>query len=190
MGIIERDDQPVGGADVSPDDARVLTILEMLQARQRVSGPELAARIEVDVRTLRRYIALLQELGIPIEAERGRYGAYRLRPGFKLPPLMVTESEGVALTLGLLLAQRLGLAAAEPAVDDMLAKLQRVMPRPLRERVEDIQDALSLDLPAPTIAPAANVLVTFSTATRQCCRIRMRYRSRSRAEETERTVDP
>jgi len=77
---------------------RVLTILEVLQARGRVSGPELATHIDVDIRTLRRYIALLQELGIPIAAGRGRYGAYQLRLGFKLPPLMVGEDEALAVS--------------------------------------------------------------------------------------------
>src|SRR5687767_9627859 len=96
---------------------RVLTVLELLQARGRMSGPELAARLEVDTRTVRRYITMLQDLGIPVEAERGRYGTYRLRPGFKLPPLLFTDDEALALTLGLLLARRLELAMAAPAVE-------------------------------------------------------------------------
>ena len=69
---------------------RVLTVLEMLQSRQRVTGAEIAERLEVHIRTVRRYIAMLEELGIPVAAERGRYGAYRLLPGYKLPPLMLT----------------------------------------------------------------------------------------------------
>src|SRR5437867_13263443 len=66
---------------------RVLTVLELLQSHQRLSGPDIAERLEVNTRTVRRYITMLQDLGIPVEAERGRYGTYRLRPGFKLPPL-------------------------------------------------------------------------------------------------------
>lgn len=58
---------------------RVLTVLELLQSRQHISGPELAAHLEVDTRTVRRYITLLQDLGIPVEAERGRYGSYLVR---------------------------------------------------------------------------------------------------------------
>jgi biotin operon repressor len=58
---------------------RVLTVLELLQSRQRISGPELATRLEVDTRTVRRYIMMLQDLGVPVEAERGRYGSYRRR---------------------------------------------------------------------------------------------------------------
>src|SRR5919205_2603078 len=107
---------------------RVLTVLELLQAHERMSGPELARRLEVDVRTIRHYITLLQDLGIPIESERGRYGAYRLRPGFKLPPLMFTEDEAVAPTLGLLAVRRLGLAAVAPPVDGAPAQVHRLNP--------------------------------------------------------------
>ena len=84
---------------------RVLTILELLQAHQQLSGPELARRLEVSTRSVRQYITQLQDLGIPIEASYGCHGGYRLRPGFKLPPLMFNEDEAVALTLGLLLGR-------------------------------------------------------------------------------------
>src|SRR5689334_14303765 len=95
---------------------RVLTVLELLQSHQQMGGPELAQRLEVNVRTVRRYITMLQDLGIPVEGERGRQGAYRLRPGFRLPPLMFTEDETLAVTLGLLAARKLGLTVAAPAV--------------------------------------------------------------------------
>src|SRR5439155_25647472 len=72
---------------------RVLTVLELLQAHRQMSGPRLAERLGVDVRSVRRYITMLQDFGIRIEAERGRYGNYRLMRGFKLPPLMLTEDE-------------------------------------------------------------------------------------------------
>lgn len=70
---------------------RVLAVLELLQAHGRMSGTELARRVQVDGRTLRRYIARLEEIGVPITAERGRFGAYSLVAGFKLPPMMFTE---------------------------------------------------------------------------------------------------
>ena len=78
---------------------RVLAALELLQVHRRLSGAELAARLEVDRRTVRRYITMLQDLGIPIDAEQGRHGGYRLRPNFKLPPLMFTEDEALGLAL-------------------------------------------------------------------------------------------
>src|SRR5262245_48115208 len=113
---------------------RVLTVLELLQSRERVTGAEIAERLEVHIRTVRRYIAMLEELGIPIEAERGRYGAYRLLPGYKLPPLMFTPEEALATMLGLLAVRRLGLAATAPGVEGAIAKWERVLPLPLRDK--------------------------------------------------------
>src|SRR6266853_133411 len=95
---------------------RVLTIIELLQSRHQLSGPEMAQRLEVNARTVRRYMTMLQDLVFPVEAVRGRHGSYRLRPGFKLPPLMFSEDEALSLTLGLLVARRLGLTSAVAAV--------------------------------------------------------------------------
>ncbi|HEY2200415.1 MAG TPA: HTH domain-containing protein, partial [Solirubrobacteraceae bacterium] len=66
---------------MSHPTTRVLTVLELLQSRARLSGTELAERLDVDPRTVRRYVSALQELGVPVESESGRYGGYRLRPG-------------------------------------------------------------------------------------------------------------
>ena len=79
---------------------RVLTVLEILQAREHVSGAELARRLEVNLRTVQRYVARLQDLCIPVEAMRGVGGHYRLKPGFRLPPLMFTDEEAFALDAG------------------------------------------------------------------------------------------
>lgn len=128
---------------------RVLTVLEMLQARGSASGPDLAARLEVDLRTIRRYIVMLQEMGIPIESRPGRYGGYRLRPGFRLPPLMLADDEALAVTLGLLFARRFGLTGAAPATEGALAKIERVLPAALRAQVHALDDALILDWPRP-----------------------------------------
>jgi len=171
---------------------RVLTVLELLQAHRQMSGPKLAERLEVDVRSVRRYITMLQDLGIPIEAERGRYGNYRLMRGFKLPPLMLTEDEALALTLGLLAAKRLGLTIAAPAVEGALAKIDRVLPEALRERVQAVQETLVLDSISTdrySSSPESSVVLTLSIATQQEKRIWMRYQS-SQAAETERAVDP
>jgi predicted DNA-binding transcriptional regulator YafY len=168
---------------------RVLTVLELLQAHERISGPELARRLEVDVRTIRHYITLLQDLGIPIEAERGRYGAYRMRPGFKLPPLMFTEDEAVALTLGLLATHRLGLMVAAPATAGALAKVERVLPAAVRERVQALQDALVIEMPHSYTPPESAVVVAFSTAAQQRRRVQFGYRS-WRDDPSERAIDP
>jgi predicted DNA-binding transcriptional regulator YafY len=168
---------------------RVLATLELLQSHARLTGAELARRLEVDPRTARRYIEMLQDLGIPVEAERGRYGAYSLRPGYKLPPLMFSEDEALALTLGLLAARGLGLAAAAPAVEGALAKVERVMPASLRERVRAVEETLVLDVGRSGTAPAGAVVVTLSAAARERRRVWMRYRS-ARSEETQRGFDP
>ena len=168
---------------------RVLAVLELLQAHQRLSGPELAERLEVDLRTVRRYVTMLQDLGIPVEGERGRHGGYRLRPGFKLPPLMFTDDEALAVTLGLLAARRLGLAVTAPAVEGALAKLERVLPPAVRQRVAAVQEALVTDLAPPAEAPASAVVATLSVAAQEGRRVWLRYGS-ARGEETERAVDP
>src|ERR1051326_7037648 len=174
---------------MSHPTVRLLTMLELLQAHSRITGAELAERLDLDPRTVRRYIAMLQEWGIPILAQRGRYGAYRLMPGFKLPPLMLTEDEALALTLGLLVVRRTGLALPAPAVEGALAKVERVLPVALRQRVQAVQEAVFLYLAPPRDAPAQEVVVTLSTAVQAQRQVLLRYCS-AQGEETERQFDP
>ena len=168
---------------------RVLTVLELLQTHGRLGRADLAARLGVGERSVRRYIIMLQEMGIPVVGERGRYGGYRLLPGFKLPPLMFTEDEALAVVLGLLAARHLGLAAAAPAVEGALAKVDRVLPAALRERVGAVGETLVLDLRPADVAPASATVIALGAAARQGRRVRLRYRARDRAE-TERAFDP
>lgn len=167
---------------------RVLTILEMLQSRRRLSGPELAARLEVNTRTVRRYITMLQDLGFPIEAERGRHGFYQLRPGFKLPPLMFTEEEALAITLGLLAARRLGLTVTASAVEGALAKIERVLPPMLQDRVRAVQETLSLTFPPASTHPTSEMLLTLCGAAQQEQRVYLRYQD-WQGKESAREVD-
>jgi len=168
---------------------RVLAVLEMLQTHNRLSGAEIARRLEVDIRTARRYITMLQDLGIPIVAERGRYGAYSLEPGFKLPPMMFTNDEALALALGLLAARQLGLAEAAPAVESAQAKLERVIPLDLKQRVRALMETVVLDLQQPDTAPAGQVMIAISEAARERRRLHLHYHS-SQADDTERDFDP
>src|SRR5258708_6500551 len=85
---------------------RVLTVLELLQTRGRMTGAEIAQQLDVDRRTVRRYIARLEEMGVPITAEQGRDGGYMLVAGFKLPPMMVPDDRALALSRGLLVRRR------------------------------------------------------------------------------------
>ena len=157
---------------------RVLTVLELLQTHGRMSGTELAARLEVDVRTLRRYIARLDELGIPVTAERGRHGHYSLVAGFKLPPMMFSDDEALALSVGLLAARQLGLAQAAPAVERAQAKLERVMPDPLKAQLRALSETISLDLKQSADAANDNAtLLKLSMAAHRRQRAHLRYRS-------------
>src|SRR6476659_1686335 len=99
---------------------RVLALLELLQA----GGVELARALEVDRRTLRRYIAMLEELGIPITTTQGRYGGYQVVAGFKLPPMIFSDDEALALAVGLVAARGLGLAQTLPAMASARGKLE------------------------------------------------------------------
>lgn len=168
---------------------RVLTVLELLQSHRRMTGAQLAERVEVNVRTLRRYITMLEELGIPILAERGRYGAYELIPGFKLPPMMFTNDEALALAIGLLAARRLGLTETAHTIESTLAKLERVMPAELKERLRALSETILLDLDAGRAVTSTGVMMTMSRAALAQQRVSMHYRSRQE-EVTERDLDP
>lgn len=168
---------------------RVLAVLELLQAHGRMSGPALAARVGVDVRTLRRHVAALEELGVPIVAERGRFGGYALVPGYKLPPLVFTNDEALALALGLLAARSLGLAEAAPATAGAQAKLERVLPTALRQRLRAVAETVALDLPEPGVAGDGAALSTLSAAAQARQRVRLGYRD-AQGVLTERDVDP
>ncbi|MEJ7763695.1 MAG: YafY family protein [Thermomicrobiales bacterium] len=168
---------------------RVLAVLEMLQARQRVRGADIAERLEVDPRTVRRYITMLQDLGIPVESERGRHGAYVLRPGFKLPPLMLTEDEALAVVLGLETVRRLGLGAAAPAVEGAAAKIDRVLPDAIRQRVHAVQSALTLDLPPAVATSRSDLVLSMATAVHERRRVLLSHRAVT-GIETERRLDP
>jgi predicted DNA-binding transcriptional regulator YafY len=154
---------------------RVLAVLELLQAQGQVSGAEIAARLEVDGRTVRRYIATLEEMGIPVTAERGRAGGYALVAGFKLPPMMFSDDEALALSVGLLAARSLGLDRAAPAIASAQAKLTRTMPATLRQRVHAIDDTVQLGLRQANVAAGHAVLARLSVAARAGRRVRLGY---------------
>lgn len=169
---------------MSKPTTRVLAVLELLQTHGRMNGAEIARRLEVDPRTVRNYIARLEEIGIPIAAERGRDGGYMLVAGFKLPPMMFSDDEAVALSVGLVAARKLGLAEGAIAVASAQAKLERVMPANLKRRLRAVNETVTLDLRHP-ITPADNAaLVTLTSAAQTQTRVRLRY------HDLDRNVDP
>src|SRR4030081_1503801 len=88
--------------------ARVLSLLELLQSGGVRTVAELAGRLGVDERTVRRYVDHLIDLDVPVESVRGRYGGYRLAPGYRMPPLMLSDDEALAVLLGLVAGRRAG----------------------------------------------------------------------------------
>jgi len=156
---------------------RVLAVLELLQSHTQISGAELAKRVEVDRRTLRRYISMLEEMGIPITTEQGRYGGYRLVPGYKLPPMMFTDEEAQALSLGLIAARGLGLADAAPAIESVQAKLDRVLPSAPKRTIAALRESVALQTGSARVNADTKLLrvLSESAQTRRCAR--MGYRA-------------
>jgi predicted DNA-binding transcriptional regulator YafY len=174
---------------MSTATSRLLELLEFLQSRPFATGSELAERLSVDRRTVRRYVTTLKELGIPVEGERGVGGGYRLRPGFRLPPLMLNDEETIVVILALAAAQRLGLGGADEA-SGALAKIERVLPDALRRRVEALEATLAFTAPASEGAPpAAETALLLAEAIRRRRRVHLSYRSFA-GEQTARELSP
>jgi predicted DNA-binding transcriptional regulator YafY len=168
---------------------RVLTVLELLQSRERVSGQELADELEVSVRTVQRYVMRLQDLGVPVESTRGPGGAYRLAPGFRMPPLMLGTEEAFAVALGLDALTHLGLCEVAPAAVGARTKLNRVLPLVVNERVDAVRDTLLLEPPRSVKGADMSLLLKLAIATNALRCVRMSYRADS-GEQTQRTVEP
>jgi predicted DNA-binding transcriptional regulator YafY len=170
--------------------ARLLELLELLQAQPLITGREIADRLEIDPRTVRRYVEALQNLGIPVEGQRGVGGGYRIRPGYRLPPLMLTDDEAVAVALGVQAAGRLGLSGSTEAVDGALLKIHRVLPDGLRRRVEALEATLDFTSSARRGAPVrGETVLLLADAIRRRRRLRTTYRAFS-GDETRRELSP
>jgi len=168
---------------------RVLAVLELLQTHRRLTGQDLAQRLEVNIRTLRRYITILQDLGIPIIAERGRYGAYELGSGRKLPPMMFTNTEALSLALGLLAVENLSLSEVAPAVESARAKLERVLPLEMQGQFRALAEVIAFDWNRNRLTSSSQLILSLSTAVQQRRRVHLLYRSGD-GDETGREFDP
>ncbi|MEX1034179.1 MAG: YafY family protein [Cellvibrionaceae bacterium] len=174
---------------MSGPTTRVLALLELLQTNGRLTGAEIARRLDVDIRTVRRYITVLEELGIPVTTEQGRYGGYMLVAGFKLPPMMFTDEEAQAIALGLLAAGQLGIKEVTPAIASVQAKLERVMPAKLKRRVRAISESINIVLPPAELTDDGGALVLLTDAAQARQRVRFSYQSQQ-GEITQRELDP
>ena len=168
---------------------RLLTILGLLQAHPLLSGAELARRLEVQERTVRRYIMMLQDMGMPIEATRGPGGGYSLRPGFKLPPLMFTEEEATAIVLGLLGSTWLEIDQSTVAIEGALAKVLRVLPLNAREQLNAVTSHVIFSPHEQAAHPDTTLMLELSEAAQRQKRINLTYRAHH-DEVTQRTVEP
>ncbi|MEW2522219.1 helix-turn-helix transcriptional regulator [Actinacidiphila alni] len=180
---------------MSRPTGRVLTLLELLQSGGVRTIAELAERLGVDGRTVRRYVDQLVDLDIPVEAVRGRYGGYRLGAGYRLPPLMLGDDEALAVLLGLLAGRRSGLTAATDsptgtASETAAAKIRRVLPVRLARRLDALLESLAFTSPADDLPhPDAEVLLTVADAVRHRRPLTIRYTDRH-GRRTERPLHP
>lgn len=167
---------------------RLLRLLSLLQAQPHWSGADLAARLGVTDRTLRRDVARLREAGYPVEAAPGVVGGYRLGVGGRLPPLLLDDDEAVAITLGLRLATATSLAGMEPAAVAALAKIEAVMPARLAERIKDLTQGL-VHMRGPELPQVdPSVLVVVAGACRGREGLRFGYLSHE-GERSDRTAE-
>jgi predicted DNA-binding transcriptional regulator YafY len=163
--------------------ARVLTLLQLLQSGGLRTLSELAERLEVDERTVRRYVDHLIDLEVPVESVRGRHGGYRLAPGYRMPPLMLTEDEALAVMLGLVAGHRSGADAA--AHETATAKIRRVLPERLARRLDAVLGSVAFTTPpVATTAPDGTVLLTIASAVESHRPVSIRYTDRDGRSST------
>jgi predicted DNA-binding transcriptional regulator YafY len=188
--IVRKKWHPVG---MSGPTGRALALLSLLQTHRFWSGAELAERLEVSERTLRRDVDRLRSFGYPVDATTGKAGGYRLAAGAHLPPLLLDDDEAVAISVGLR-------STAMATIDGMgdtsaraLAKLEQVLPDRLRRRVRAVHSSITpvrwneRGAAGPTVDPEA--LAVLGEACRDHVEVRFDYRSRE-GEETSRLVEP
>ncbi len=168
--------------------SRLLELLSLLQARSDWPGSELAGRLEVSRRTIRRDIDRLRDLGYPVESLSGPAGGYRLRAGTAMPPLLLDEEEAIAIAVGLGTAAQAAVAGIEEASVRALVKLEQVLPAHLRRRVSALGDATAtLPGAGPTIDP--RTLTVIASACRDRELLRFAYTTRT-GEQSRRLVEP
>jgi predicted DNA-binding transcriptional regulator YafY len=170
---------------------RLLSLIMMLQSRPSWKASELANELKVSERTVHRYMSMLEEMGIPLYSERGRYGGFSLVRGYKLPPLIFTAEEATVLYMGANLVRDVWGRTYDDAATAVTAKLDNVLPDDLRAEVAQLQRSLAVGgLAARDYQPWESTIHTL----RQCiierrC-VHLVYQAFSRQEETERTLEP
>jgi predicted DNA-binding transcriptional regulator YafY len=174
---------------VQSSAARLLEVLSLLQARPQWNAVELAERLGITERTVRRDMAKLRDLGYPVEADPGRSGGYRLGIGRALPPLLLTDDEAVAVAVGLRAAASTGVTGYEEAAVAALTKLEQVMPLPLRETVLALNASTVMVRPGPGELVDPDVLVVLAQGCRRHERVAFSYTDGA-GQVSERRAEP
>lgn len=163
--------------DMTETSGRLLQLLSLLQARRDWPGVELADRLGVSGRTIRRDVERLRKLGYPVDSLTGPAGGYRLRAGTAIPPLLLDDEEAIAIAVGLRTAARASVTGIEETAVRALVKLEQVLPKHLRRRVRALGSAtISPPVGGPTVDPQH--LTVIAAACRDSERLRFAYRSR------------
>lgn len=169
--------------------ARLLELLSLLQSRHEWPGPELAERLAVSARTLRRDVDRLRSLGYPVKGTTGAAGGYRLGPGASLPPLLLDDDEAVAVALGLRLAVSGTVTGIEDASLGVFLKLQQLLPSRLRHRVGTLHAAIAAAPEPHRHEVSADALVALADACRRSECVRFDYQDH-RGVATTRLAEP
>lgn len=176
---------------MSGPTGRVLQLLSLLQTHRFWPGSDLASRLEVSARTLRRDVERLRDLGYEVDATPGNGGGYRLAAGAHLPPLVLDDEEAVAIAVGLRAAADAPIDGIELTALRALAKLEQLLPDRLRRQVSAVHSnvvALRWDgPPVPTVSPGD--LAVLAQGCRDREEVRFEYQSRH-GEQTRRLVQP
>ena len=174
--------------DRTPTTQRVRTLLDLLQRRSVWTGAELADELGVTIRSVRRDVDRLRDLGYPVESERGAGGGYRLGSGRRLPPLLLDDREAVAVAIALRLAAGGAVAGVGEHALGALTKLDQVMPGRLRERVADVTESM-VTVPGTDTPVEPELLIELGHAVRGSELVRMEYRDRA-GRDSERRLEP
>lgn len=168
--------------------SRLLELLSLLQARGEWPGPELADRLEISGRTVRRDVERLRELGYPVESLAGPAGGYRLRAGTAMPPLLLDDDEAIAIAVGLRTAARTSVTGIEQTAVQALVKLEQVLPAHLRRRVAALGSAtIAPALGGPTVDPQHLTVIAGACRDNEC--VRFAYHARD-GVDSRREVEP
>ncbi|MBE2319075.1 YafY family transcriptional regulator [Solirubrobacter sp. CPCC 204708] len=170
--------------------SRLLTLLSLLQGRRDWPGTELAERLEVSARTIRRDVERLRTLGYPVESMTGPAGGYQLRAGAAMPPLLLDDDEAIAIAVALRTAAGSSVMGVEETAVRALVKLEQVLPAHLRRRVQALGRAtqtLQVYGGGPTVDPQC--LTALAAAVRDHERVRFNYTARDKAD-SKREAEP